>query len=85
MRASAFSALAGWRMMASSPCCYGREAKMRYPSTGLIEQIIRERKRRGITQAELATMLGLPQPSIARIETGVVSPTLGMLQRICDA
>ena len=30
-------------------------------------------------------MLGLPQPSIARIETGVVSPTLGMLERICDA
>ena len=58
---------------------------MRYPSISLIEQIKRERKKKGITQAELATMLGLPQPSIARIETGAVSPTLGMLQRICDA
>lgn len=58
---------------------------MRYPSTSLIAQIKKERKRKEITQTELATMLGLPQPSIARIETGVVSPTLGMLERICDA
>ena len=58
---------------------------MRYPSTSLIAQIKKERKRQGITQAELAAMLGLPQPSIARIETGVISPTLGMLERICDA
>ena len=58
---------------------------MRYPSTSLIEQIKKERKKKGITQTELSAMLGLPQPSIARIETGVVSPTLGMLERICDA
>ncbi len=58
---------------------------MRYPSISLIEQIKRERKRRGITQTELAAMLGLPQPSIARIETGVQSPSLSMLERMCDA
>ena len=58
---------------------------MRYPATSLIEQLKRERKRQGMTQAELAAKLGLPQPSIARIETGVLSPSLGMLERMCDA
>ena len=58
---------------------------MRYPSISLIEQIKRERKKKGLTQAELAAMLGLPQPSIARIETGAQSPTLSMLERMCDA
>ena len=58
---------------------------MRYPSISLIEQIKRERKRKGITQAELASMLGLPQPSIARIEAGGQSPSLSMLERMCDA
>lgn len=58
---------------------------MRYPSISLVEQIKKERKKKGITQAELAAMLGLPQPSIARIETGVQSPTLTMLERMCGA
>lgn len=57
---------------------------MSYPHKDIIDQIKVERKRQGITQTELANLLGCPQPSIVRIETRKISPTIGMLQRICD-
>lgn len=57
---------------------------MSYPHKDIIDQIKLERKRQGITQTELANLLGCPQPSIVRIETRKISPTIGMLQRICD-
>lgn len=50
----------------------------------IIDQIRLERKKQGITQTELANLLGCPQPSIARIETRKISPTLGMIQKMCD-
>ena len=43
-----------------------------------------ERKKQGITQTELARLVGCPQPSIVRIETRKLSPTISMLQKICD-
>ena len=57
---------------------------MSYPHKDIIDQIKLERKRQGVTQTELANLLGCPQPSIVRIETKKISPTIGMLQRICD-
>lgn len=57
---------------------------MSYPHKDIIDQIKLERKRQDITQTELANLLGCPQPSIVRIETRKISPTIGMLQRICD-
>ncbi len=57
---------------------------MSYPHKDIIDQIKLERKKQGITQTELANLLGCPQPSIVRIETRKISPTIGMLQRICD-
>ena len=57
---------------------------MSYPHKDIIDQIKLERKRQGITQTKLASLLGCPQPSIVRIETRKISPTIGMLQRICD-
>lgn len=57
---------------------------MSYPHKDIIDQIKLERKKQGITQTELANLLGCPQPSIVRIETKKISPTIGMLQRICD-
>lgn len=57
---------------------------MSYPHKDIIDQIKLERKRQGITQTELANLLGCPQPSIVRIETRKISPTIGILQRICD-
>ena len=57
---------------------------MSYPHIDIIEQIKIERKKQGITQSELARLIGCPQPSIVRIETRKLSPTIGMLQKICD-
>lgn len=43
------------------------------------------RKRAGMTQHDLAAKLGMPQPSIARIESGQVSPRMDTLLAILGA
>jgi len=48
-------------------------------------QIARLRIRRGLTQAQLAAMVGTRQPSIARLENGNSTPNLSFLRRIADA
>lgn len=57
---------------------------MSYPNKNIIDLIKLERKKQGITQTELAKLVGCPQPSVVRIETKKLSPTINMLQRICD-
>ena len=46
--------------------------------------IRRRRKKRGITQKELAEKLGTKQPSIARIESGQILPSLVFLNKIAN-
>jgi transcriptional regulator with XRE-family HTH domain len=48
-------------------------------------KIIKVRKAKGITQAELADRCGTTQQQIARIENGTVDPRLSTLQRIAEA
>jgi len=48
-------------------------------------QIARLRLLRGMTQAELAEMVGTRQPSIARLENGSSMPSLSFLERIAEA
>jgi predicted transcriptional regulator len=48
-------------------------------------QIARLRIMRGLTQEELAEMVGTKQPSIARLESGKDTPTLGLLRRVAAA
>ncbi len=43
------------------------------------------RRRAGLTQRELARRAGVPQPAIARIERGRVSPTISTLDRLLRA
>jgi transcriptional regulator with XRE-family HTH domain len=43
------------------------------------------RKRAGVSQVELAERAGMSQPSIARLERGLVSPTVITLDRIARA
>ena len=40
------------------------------------------RRRAGLTQRELARRSGVPQPSISKIERGVISPTVDTLERL---
>jgi DNA-binding XRE family transcriptional regulator len=39
----------------------------------------------GLTQAELAERAGVPQPNIARLESGKHQPTLELLRRVAEA
>ena len=43
------------------------------------------RRRAGLSQRELARRTGTPQPSISRIERGVVSPTVDTMERLVRA
>ena len=43
------------------------------------------RKRAGMTQHDLAQAVGMPQPSIARIEAGTVIPRTATLLAILEA
>lgn len=40
---------------------------------------------RGLTQAQLAEMVGTRQPSIARLENGTSAPSLSFLSKIAEA
>ena len=48
-------------------------------------QIARLRIQRGLTQKQLAEMVGTRQPSIARLENGSSVPSLSFLGRIAKA
>lgn len=51
----------------------------------IIEELIAERKRLGLTQAELGERCGMKQAAIARIEAKRVSPTIATLSLLCEA
>lgn len=48
-------------------------------------QIARLRIERGLTQAQLAALVGTKQPSIARFERGESQPTLAFLRKLAEA
>lgn len=48
----------------------------------VISAMIRRRAELGLTQRELAALCGIPQVSIARIETGRTTPRLSTLTKI---
>ena len=48
-------------------------------------KIAKFRKEKGITQAQLAELIGTSQQQIAKIERGVVDPRLSTLRRIAEA
>lgn len=48
-------------------------------------QIIQARKKRKITQVELAKRVAMPQSQIARIESGNHNVTIGTLYRVANA
>jgi transcriptional regulator with XRE-family HTH domain len=48
-------------------------------------QVARLRVKLGLTQAQLAEMVGTRQPSIARLENGEGSPSLSFLEKVAKA
>ena len=50
----------------------------------LVEAIIEQRVKNGITQKELAQRIGTKQSAIARFESGKSNPTLSFIQKLSD-
>ena len=48
-------------------------------------QVARLRILRGLTQEQLAELVGTKQPSIARLESGKTAPRLDLLRRVVEA
>jgi len=55
------------------------------PSATLAENLRYLRQRRGLTQARLAGLCGLPRSTVAQAETGSGNPTLAVLARLATA
>lgn len=53
--------------------------------TFIIDRLVEERHRRGLTQQELAQLTGLTQSVIARLENKRSVPQLDTLLRVVDA
>jgi DNA-binding XRE family transcriptional regulator len=51
----------------------------------IARELIRLRKKQGLSQTEAARRAGLKQPAIARLESGAVRPTLDTIQRVAQA
>ncbi len=57
----------------------------RHVARRLLESLIEARSRAGLSQAEVARRMGVPQPAIVRLEAGTHSPTLTTLSRYASA
>ena len=51
----------------------------------LLDSLIEARSRAGLSQVEVASRMGVPQPAIVRLEAGTHSPTLSTLARYASA
>lgn len=51
----------------------------------LIEALVEAREKRGLTQREMAKLVGCPQSTIARIESKKVSPRLIIVMKMAKA
>lgn len=51
----------------------------------LIDAMIRQRVKKGITQKQLAEKIGTKQSSIARFESGNYNPSLAFVQKLAGA
>ncbi len=61
------------------------EVRRAYDALDLSDCLTRLRILRGLTQEELAALVGTRQPNIARLESGKTTPTLPFLQRVTEA
>ena len=54
-------------------------------ATSVLEGLIASRKKAGLTQAEVARRMNVPQSAVVRLESGAHSPTLTTLSRYAAA
>lgn len=51
----------------------------------VIEKLIERRLKKGVTQGQLAEMIGTKQAAISRFESGTYNPTVGFLFKVANA
>ena len=61
------------------------EVRKAYEALEPAYQVARLRTMRGLTQKQLAALVGTTQSSIARLESGKEPPRLSFLQRVVEA
>ena len=61
------------------------EDRARHLALRFLESLVKARDRAGLSQADVARRMGVPQPTVARIEAGTHSPTLTTLARYASA
>jgi transcriptional regulator with XRE-family HTH domain len=69
--------------LAQNPEYVEAEKKLRIRFT-LGNAVLRERIKKGWSQAELAEAVGTKQANISRIEACLANPTLDLIQRLCE-
>ncbi|MEA2026056.1 MAG: helix-turn-helix transcriptional regulator [Chloroflexota bacterium] len=63
-----------------------REAyELHYPYDEVALEIAGLRGQRDMTQTEFGKLVGIPQSTVARLESGQQNPSVGMLKRIAEA
>ena len=55
------------------------------PEFELVQLIIKNRLKAGLTQAELAEKIGTKQSAISRLERGADNPTVSFLRKVAEA
>ena len=55
------------------------------PEFEVVEQIVKARIERGITQKELARKMRTTQSAISRLESGSANPSLAFLKKLAEA
>jgi DNA-binding XRE family transcriptional regulator len=62
-----------------------REYEALKPKYDMVRALIKRRNKLGISQAELARIIGTQQPAISRLENGDNNATLNTLFKVADA
>lgn len=55
------------------------------PEFEILQKMLDQRLRNGLTQEQLAKKIGTKQSAIARFESGTTNPTIQFLHKIADA
>src|SRR5712691_1277602 len=71
-----------WEPLLPEPDADGNYPAVEYSRASLARKIIRDRRRLGLTQADLARRAGIRPESLNRIEQGRVSPTVRTIEKI---
>ncbi len=64
---------------------FKKEYEKLEPEYRIIRQILALRRKKNLTQEQLAKLTGAKQSSIARIESGRHNPSLRLLEKIAEA